>query len=84
MQCAAIKQAAVKFTHPLSELVKRMARGVVLAAEPGPSSWRNADIAATGRTEGEPAVLREWMGTWTQAVVPPDGETLDGSHNCPA
>ena len=70
MQCAAIKQAAVKFTPPLLELVKRMARGVVLAAEPGPSSWRNADIAAIGRTEGQPAVLREWMGTWTQAVVP--------------
>ena len=42
-----------------------MARGVVLAVEPGPSSWRNADSAAIGRTEGGPAVLREWMGKWT-------------------
>ena len=70
MQCAAIKQAAVKFSPPPAKLVKRMARRVVLAAEPGPSSWRNADIAATGRTEAGPTVLREWMGTWTQAMVP--------------
>ena len=47
-----------------------MARGVVLAAEPGLSGWRNADIAAVGRSEGGPAVLRDWMGTWTQATVP--------------
>ena len=70
MQCAAIKQAAVKFSLPPAKLVKRMDRGVVLAAEPGPSSWRNADIAAIGRTEGGPAVLRGWMGRWTQAVAP--------------
>ena len=50
-----------------AKLVKRMARGVVLAAE---SSWRNADIAAVGRTEAGPAVLRQWIGTWTQALVP--------------
>ena len=50
--------------------MKRMARGVVLATEPGPSGWRKADIAAIGRLEGRPAVLREWMGTWPQAVVP--------------
>ena len=46
----------------------------MLAAEPGPSGQRNADIAAIGRSEGEPAVLREWMGTGTQAV--------DGGHDC--
>ena len=40
-----------------------MARRVVLAAERGPSGWRNADIAAIGRSEGGPAVLREWRGT---------------------
>ena len=40
----------------------------MLAAEPGPSGWRNADIAAIGRSDGGPAVLRDWMGTWTQAV----------------
>ena len=39
-------------------------------AEPGPSGWRNADIAAIGRSEGGPAVLRDWMGAWTQAMVP--------------
>ena len=51
--------------------MKRMARGVVvLAAERGPSGWRHADIAAIRRSDGGPAVLREWMGTWTQAVVP--------------
>ena len=81
MQC---KQAAVKFSRQPAKLVKRMARGVVLAAErmlaaePGPSGWRNADIAAIGRSEGGPAVLRDWIGTWTQATV------LDGGHNCPA
>ena len=47
-----------------------MARGVVLAAEPGPSGWRNAYIAAIGRCEGGPAVMREWIGTWTRAMVP--------------
>ena len=70
MQCAAIKQAAAKFSLPPAKMVKRMARGVVLAAEWGPSSWRNADIAATGPTEEGLAVLREWMGTCTRAMVP--------------
>ena len=70
MQCAAITQAAAKFSPPQAKMVKRMARGVVLAADWGPSSLRNADIAATGRTEEGPAVLREWMGTWTRAMVP--------------
>ena len=70
MPCAAVKQAAAKFTPLLAKLVKRMARGVVLAAEPGPSGRRNADIAAIGRAEGRPAVLREWIGTRTRAMVP--------------
>ena len=69
-QSAAIKQAAAKFSLPPAKLVTRMARGVVLAAEQGPSGWRNADIAAIGRSEGGPAVLRDWIGTWTQATVP--------------
>ena len=55
---------------PPAKLVKRMARGVVLAAGPGPSGWRNAAIAAIGRAEREPAVLREWIGTWTAPMVP--------------
>ena len=66
MQCSAITQVAAIFSSP----VKRMARGVVLAAEPGPSSWRNAAIAAIGHSVGGPAVLRDWIGTWTQAMVP--------------
>ena len=70
MQCAAVKQVAAKFAPPPAKLVKIMARGVVLAAEPGSSGWRNADIAAIGRSEEGPAVLREWIGTWTQALVP--------------
>ena len=37
MQCAAVKQAAAKFALPPAKLGKRMATGVVLAAEPGPS-----------------------------------------------
>ena len=63
MQCAAIKQAA--------KLVKRMARGVVLAAEPG---WRNADIAVSSRSEGRPAVLRECVGRHLDSG---NGPTLD-------
>ena len=47
-QCAAVKQAAAKLSLLPAKLVKRMARGVVLVAEPGPSGWRNADIAAFG------------------------------------
>ena len=66
MQCAAVKQAASKFTPPPAKLVKRVARGLCSSA----SCWRNADIAATGRSEGGPAVLREWIGTWTRAMVP--------------
>ena len=69
-QCAAIKQAATKLSLPPAKLVKRMARGAVLAAEPDPSGWRNADIAAIGRSVGGLAVLRDWIGTWTQAAVP--------------
>ena len=78
MQCAAIKQVAAK-------LVKRMS--VALAAELGPSGWRNAGIAAAGRSEGGPAVLRDWIGTCTQATVPHCaanllyGEPLDGGHH---
>ena len=63
MHCASIKQAATKFSLP------PVARGVVLAAEPGPSGWRSADIAAIGRSQTR-AVLRDWIGTWTQATVP--------------
>ena len=63
-QCAAIKQAATKLWSTPAKLVKCM------AAEPGPSEWPNADIGAIGHSEGGPAVLRDWTGTWTQAVVP--------------
>ena len=41
----------------------------MLAADPGPSGWRNADIAAMGRSDGGLAVLRDWMGTWIQAMA---------------
>ena len=84
MQCAAVKQAAAKFAPPSAKLVKRMARRLVLAAEPGPSGWRNADIAAIGRSEGGPAVLREWIGTWTWAMVPHSTAKLDSDHDCTA
>ena len=70
MQCAAVKQGTAKFAPPPVKLVKRMARWVVLAAEPGPSGWRHADIAAIGRLDRGPAALREWIGTWTRAMVP--------------
>ena len=68
-QCAAIKQAALTFSPPRAKLVKRMAKE--RCAELGPSCWRNANIAANGRSEGGPAVLRDWIGAWTQAAVPP-------------
>ena len=42
-----------------------------MAAEPGPSRWRNADVAALGRFDGGLAVLCDWIGVWTQAIVPP-------------
>ena len=54
----------VQRSNKLQRLVKRMARGVVLAADSGsPVGWRNADIAAIDRSEGAPAVLRDWTGT---------------------
>ena len=78
MQCAAIEQTAAKFSPPPAKLVKRM---------PGVLCWRpnrvpHADIAAIGRSECVWAVLREWMGMWAQAMVPPDSEAMDGSHDC--
>ena len=65
------KQAAIRFKPPLAKLTKRMERRASLAAEPGPSGWRNVDIAAKGRGEGGPAVPRHWIGIWTQGVVLP-------------
>ena len=47
----------------------RLPTRVMQAAEPGPSGWRNADIAAIGRSAGGPAVPREWIGTWTRAPL---------------
>ena len=44
--------------------------GVSCWREQGPSEWRNADIAAIGRSEGGPPVLHDWISTWTQAMVP--------------
>ena len=65
LQCTAIKRSAstVKFAPPTKN-VKRTARGVILAAEPGPSGSRNADIASIDRLEGGPAALRSWIGIW--------------------
>ena len=84
MQCAAIKQAAAIFKPPTSEIGQARGQGVVLAAEPGPSGWRNADMAAIGRSDGVPAVLREWVGTWTRAMVPHcTAKPLDCGHDCP-
>ena len=40
------------------------------AAELGPSGWRNAGIVAIERSVCGPAVLRDWIGTWAQTVVP--------------
>ena len=31
----------------------------------------NAAVAATGRSEGGPAVLRDWVGIWTHAIFTP-------------
>ena len=43
-----------------------------------------ADLAAIGRSVGGLAVLRDWMGTWRQAMCPTlDSETMDGGHDCP-
>ena len=67
-QCAATKQAATKFSPPTSEAGETHGQGC--SAESGPSGWRNADIAAIGRTEGRPAVLHERIGTWTRTMVP--------------
>ena len=39
-------------------------------------------LRAIGRSDGGPAVLRDWMGTWTQAGGPaPDSEALDGGYD---
>ena len=70
MQCAAVKQAAAKLLPPPARLVKRMARCVVLAAERGPS--------------GGPAVLRDWIGTWTRAMVPHQTAKLWTAATMPA
>ena len=45
MQSAVIKQSAANFAPPPPKIVKRMVCGVILAAEPGPSDWINADTS---------------------------------------
>ena len=55
---------------PTSEGGETNGQGVVLAAEPRPTGWRNADIAGIERAERGPAVLREWIDTWKRAIVP--------------
>ena len=83
-QCVAIKLAAAKVSSPPAKLVNRMARGIVLAAEPGPCSWRNADIVAVGRSQGGPVVLRDWVGTLDSGNgLTEHGEAMDGGFDCP-
>ena len=55
----------------------------MLAAEPGPSGWRNGDIAAIGRSEGGPAVLRDWMGTCSGNGPTQHGEAMNGGYDRP-
>ena len=62
---------------PPAKLVKRIARGVVLAAEPGPSGWHDADIAAiglSGRTSCATRLDRHLDSSaklWTSASTAP-------------
>ena len=67
--CGAIAAKATPQTHPppTTQTVKEAARKLALAAEPGPSGWRNGDIADVCRHHGGPQTLRAWAGIWTAA-----------------
>ena len=62
--------------------MKRMARRAALAAEPGPSGWRNVYIADKGRGEGGPAVLRalDWYLD-ARGGAPKNFSTLDRGYH---
>ena len=55
-----------------------------MAAELGPSGWRNADIAAVGRSEGTSCAAR--MDGHVNSGNGPTlyGEAMDGGYDCPA
>ena len=67
--CEAIAEKATPQTHPppTTQTVKKAARKLALAAEPGPSGWRNGDIADVCRHHGGQQTLRAWAGIWTAA-----------------
>ena len=75
MQYAGIKKGATKCPTTPAKLVQRMARGVLLAAWPGPSAWINSDIASICRREGGVA------GMDTGICAEADSEALDSGED---
>ena len=57
-------------------LVRRRLRLAKLAAQPGPSGWRNGFLAAVGEARGGVAALSRWADVWRRAMVIPDTAAL--------
>lgn len=49
---------------PASKLVRSCIRNLVMGAEPGPSSWRNSDIAAVAQADGGTKSWQRWCCIW--------------------
>ena len=85
MQCAAIKQAAVKFSLITSEAGETRGQGSCAGSRARPhqlAKRRHRGHWTHGKFSPPPAKLVNFVARRV-VLSEPDGETLDGSHNCP-
>ena len=78
-QRAALKEAKALARHvaPVPHrLVRRRLRLAKMAAQPGPSGWRNGFLAAVGESRGGVAALSRWADAWKRAQVIPETTAL--------
>ena len=62
--CNMAVERSSKQQGPSTEGIKRLCRELSKGAEPGPSGWRNADIAWVCRENQGPQTLKMWMQQW--------------------
>ena len=78
-QRAALAEAKALSRHvaPVPHrLVRRRLRLAKMAAQPGPSGWRNGFLAAAGEARGGVAALSRWSDVWRRAMIIPEAATL--------
>ena len=78
-QRAALAEAKALSRHvaPVPHrLVRRRPRLAKMAAQPGPSGWRNGFLAAVGEARGGVAALSRWTDVWRRAMIIPETATL--------